>query len=65
MKPTKAQLMTLYTIKGQNVFSSSSVFKLFGLEPPTKSEVIEHIESEKRVKADKISSSSIELKEGC
>ena len=57
--------MTLYTIKGQNVFSSSSVFKLFGLEPPTKSEVIEHIESEKRVKADKISSSSIELKEGC
>ena len=65
MKPTKAQLMTLYKTKGQGAFSPSSVFKLFGIEPPTESEVVEHIENEKRIKADKLSNSGVELKEDC
>ena len=65
MKPTRAQLMSLYQTKGQQAFSDASVFKLFGFDKPTKAEVIEHIEQGKRDKASKLTNSNIELKEDC
>ena len=65
MKPTREQLMTLYQTKGQQAFSPESVFGLFGFEPPTKAEVIEHIEQGKRDKASKLTNSNVELKEDC
>ena len=65
MKPTRTQLMSLYQTKGQQAFSPESVFRLFDIEPPTKKEVIEHIEQGKRDKASKLTNSNVELKEDC
>lgn len=65
MKPTRAQLMTLYQTKGQGAFSPESVFGLFGFEPPTKQEIIEHIEQGKVERTQRLSTSKSELKEDC
>ncbi len=52
----KNKLMSLITIKGQKSVSIQSVFELFGIEPPTESEIRDYIEECKRVEGEKLSS---------
>ncbi len=47
--------MSLITIKGQKSVSIQSVFELFGIEPPTDSEICDYIEECKRVEGEKLS----------